>query len=272
MVSQSHTHHYTHDKIHISFFPFFTQHLTKGVHYRWGLFAPSGPALDDVSEIVDAGKVLAYIHYTYFTLHCNYIVLRSKFKSLKVTCRSRKRAWPKVCNTGTSEHKISPSFVCVCKSHSMELCIIPVCVYARKRFNKYTSCLSFLFPLFISFHFITPLLIFSLLPLSICPSVSSHSISSFHSFSLPLLFLFCLCCYLIFSVHRSFLYPLPFSLSVCLSSLTSILFSVPCLLLPLPLSVPFLPRSVRWWRRRSPSLRSLRPCRKWNRATPVVKP
>lgn len=33
------------------------KHLTKGVHYRWGFFAPSGSALDDVSEIVDAGKI-----------------------------------------------------------------------------------------------------------------------------------------------------------------------------------------------------------------------
>lgn len=33
------------------------QHLRKGVHYRWGFFAPSGPTLDDISEMVDAGKV-----------------------------------------------------------------------------------------------------------------------------------------------------------------------------------------------------------------------
>ncbi|KAJ8398164.1 hypothetical protein AAFF_G00430080 [Aldrovandia affinis] len=33
------------------------KHLCKGVHYRWGFFAPSGPALDDVSEMVDAGQI-----------------------------------------------------------------------------------------------------------------------------------------------------------------------------------------------------------------------
>ncbi|XP_064157081.1 reticulon-4-interacting protein 1 homolog, mitochondrial isoform X1 [Anguilla rostrata] len=33
------------------------KHLCKGVHYRWGFFAPSGPTLDDISEMVDAGQV-----------------------------------------------------------------------------------------------------------------------------------------------------------------------------------------------------------------------
>uniref|UniRef100_A0A673LD40 NAD(P)H oxidoreductase RTN4IP1, mitochondrial n=1 Tax=Sinocyclocheilus rhinocerous TaxID=307959 RepID=A0A673LD40_9TELE len=33
------------------------KHLRKGVHYRWGFFAPSGPTLDEISEMVDAGKV-----------------------------------------------------------------------------------------------------------------------------------------------------------------------------------------------------------------------
>lgn len=33
------------------------KHLCKGVHYRWGFFAPSGPALDDISEMVDAGQI-----------------------------------------------------------------------------------------------------------------------------------------------------------------------------------------------------------------------
>lgn len=37
------------------------QHLVKGVHYRWGLFAPSGPALDEVREMVDAGQVQDHI-------------------------------------------------------------------------------------------------------------------------------------------------------------------------------------------------------------------
>lgn len=33
------------------------KHLTKGVHYRWGFFAPSGPALDEIGEMVDAGQI-----------------------------------------------------------------------------------------------------------------------------------------------------------------------------------------------------------------------
>lgn len=33
------------------------KHLRKGVHYRWGFFAPSGPTLDEISEMVDSGKV-----------------------------------------------------------------------------------------------------------------------------------------------------------------------------------------------------------------------
>ncbi|KAL7861473.1 hypothetical protein SRHO_G00129140 [Serrasalmus rhombeus] len=37
------------------------KHIAKGVHYRWGFFAPSGPALDDVSEMVDAGKIRAVV-------------------------------------------------------------------------------------------------------------------------------------------------------------------------------------------------------------------
>lgn len=37
------------------------KHLTKGVHYRWGLFAPNGPALDDISEMVDAGQIRAVV-------------------------------------------------------------------------------------------------------------------------------------------------------------------------------------------------------------------
>lgn len=33
------------------------KHLIKGVHYRWGFFAPSGPALDEIREMVDTGKI-----------------------------------------------------------------------------------------------------------------------------------------------------------------------------------------------------------------------
>uniref|UniRef100_A0A8C8D1A7 Enoyl reductase (ER) domain-containing protein n=1 Tax=Oncorhynchus tshawytscha TaxID=74940 RepID=A0A8C8D1A7_ONCTS len=37
------------------------KHLSKGVHYRWGMFAPNGLALDDISEMVDAGKIRAVV-------------------------------------------------------------------------------------------------------------------------------------------------------------------------------------------------------------------
>ncbi|KAM4625203.1 NAD(P)H oxidoreductase RTN4IP1, mitochondrial [Polymixia lowei] len=37
------------------------KHLLKGVHYRWGFFAPNGPALDDISEMVDAQKIRAVV-------------------------------------------------------------------------------------------------------------------------------------------------------------------------------------------------------------------
>lgn len=33
------------------------KHLSKGVHYRWALFAPSGPSLDEITELVDARKI-----------------------------------------------------------------------------------------------------------------------------------------------------------------------------------------------------------------------
>uniref|UniRef100_UPI00398F2ED6 reticulon-4-interacting protein 1 homolog, mitochondrial isoform X2 n=1 Tax=Pristiophorus japonicus TaxID=55135 RepID=UPI00398F2ED6 len=35
------------------------KHLSKGIHYRWALFAPSGPSLDEVTELVDEGKIQA---------------------------------------------------------------------------------------------------------------------------------------------------------------------------------------------------------------------
>ncbi|XP_062326180.1 reticulon-4-interacting protein 1 homolog, mitochondrial [Osmerus eperlanus] len=37
------------------------KHLTKGVHYRWGFFAPNGPVLDDISEMVDETKIRAVV-------------------------------------------------------------------------------------------------------------------------------------------------------------------------------------------------------------------
>ncbi|KAM4600992.1 reticulon-4-interacting protein 1 homolog, mitochondrial-like [Polymixia lowei] len=35
--------------------------LTNGVFYRWGFYAPDGPALDEVGELVDAGKILPVV-------------------------------------------------------------------------------------------------------------------------------------------------------------------------------------------------------------------
>ncbi|KAM9842807.1 NAD(P)H oxidoreductase RTN4IP1, mitochondrial isoform 2-T2 [Aulostomus maculatus] len=37
------------------------KHLVRGVHYRWGFFAPSGPALDEIREMVDAGQIRAVV-------------------------------------------------------------------------------------------------------------------------------------------------------------------------------------------------------------------
>ncbi|XP_051880729.1 reticulon-4-interacting protein 1 homolog, mitochondrial [Pristis pectinata] len=33
------------------------KHLSKGVHYRWALFAPSGPSLDEITELVEERKI-----------------------------------------------------------------------------------------------------------------------------------------------------------------------------------------------------------------------
>ncbi|GAA6080469.1 reticulon-4-interacting protein 1 homolog, mitochondrial [Tachysurus ichikawai] len=41
------------------------RHLTNGVHYRWGFFSPSGSVLDDVSEIVDTGKIRPVVEETF---------------------------------------------------------------------------------------------------------------------------------------------------------------------------------------------------------------
>ncbi|KAM9787323.1 NAD(P)H oxidoreductase RTN4IP1, mitochondrial [Syngnathus typhle] len=41
------------------------KHLVKGVYYRWGFFAPSGPALDEIREMVDAGQVHAVVEETF---------------------------------------------------------------------------------------------------------------------------------------------------------------------------------------------------------------
>uniref|UniRef100_A0A8C4RIA9 Reticulon 4 interacting protein 1 n=1 Tax=Erpetoichthys calabaricus TaxID=27687 RepID=A0A8C4RIA9_ERPCA len=41
------------------------KHLCRGVHYRWGFFAPNGPALDEFSELVDAGKVRPVIEQVF---------------------------------------------------------------------------------------------------------------------------------------------------------------------------------------------------------------
>ncbi|KAK2843852.1 hypothetical protein Q7C36_012067 [Tachysurus vachellii] len=41
------------------------KHLSNGVHYRWGFFSPSGSVLDDVSEIVDTGKIRPVVEETF---------------------------------------------------------------------------------------------------------------------------------------------------------------------------------------------------------------
>ncbi|XP_053314983.1 reticulon-4-interacting protein 1, mitochondrial [Spea bombifrons] len=33
------------------------KHLCKGINYRWGFFTPSGPSLDEITELVEAGKI-----------------------------------------------------------------------------------------------------------------------------------------------------------------------------------------------------------------------
>ncbi|XP_053144934.1 reticulon-4-interacting protein 1, mitochondrial isoform X2 [Hemicordylus capensis] len=33
------------------------KHLCKGIHYRWAFFTPSGPFLDEITALVDAGKI-----------------------------------------------------------------------------------------------------------------------------------------------------------------------------------------------------------------------
>ncbi|XP_069017001.1 reticulon-4-interacting protein 1 homolog, mitochondrial isoform X1 [Embiotoca jacksoni] len=41
------------------------KHLVKGVHYRWGFFAPSGPALDEIRDMVDAGQIRPVVEETF---------------------------------------------------------------------------------------------------------------------------------------------------------------------------------------------------------------
>ncbi|XP_063773135.1 reticulon-4-interacting protein 1, mitochondrial isoform X2 [Pseudophryne corroboree] len=41
------------------------KHLCKGIHYRWGFFTPSGPTLDEIGELVDAGKIRPVIEKVY---------------------------------------------------------------------------------------------------------------------------------------------------------------------------------------------------------------
>ncbi|XP_056872327.1 reticulon-4-interacting protein 1 homolog, mitochondrial-like isoform X1 [Takifugu flavidus] len=39
----------------------FQSAISSGVFYRWGFYAPDGPALDEVRELVDAGKILPVV-------------------------------------------------------------------------------------------------------------------------------------------------------------------------------------------------------------------
>ncbi|XP_078068538.1 NAD(P)H oxidoreductase RTN4IP1, mitochondrial isoform X1 [Mustelus asterias] len=38
------------------------KHLSQGIHYRWAIFAPSGPTLDEITELVDDGKRLILLN------------------------------------------------------------------------------------------------------------------------------------------------------------------------------------------------------------------
>ncbi|XP_023690470.1 reticulon-4-interacting protein 1 homolog, mitochondrial isoform X1 [Paramormyrops kingsleyae] len=41
------------------------KHLSQGRHYRWGFFAPSGRALDEVAEMVDAGQIRPIVEHQF---------------------------------------------------------------------------------------------------------------------------------------------------------------------------------------------------------------
>ncbi|KAI5944206.1 Reticulon-4-interacting protein 1, mitochondrial [Manis javanica] len=41
------------------------KHFCQGVHYRWAFFMASGPALDDIAALVDAGKIQPVIEETF---------------------------------------------------------------------------------------------------------------------------------------------------------------------------------------------------------------
>ncbi|XP_004082725.2 reticulon-4-interacting protein 1, mitochondrial isoform X1 [Oryzias latipes] len=41
------------------------KHLLRGVHYRWGFFAPSGPALDEIRDMVDKGQIRPVVEETF---------------------------------------------------------------------------------------------------------------------------------------------------------------------------------------------------------------
>nr|XP_057945991.1 reticulon-4-interacting protein 1 homolog, mitochondrial [Doryrhamphus excisus] len=54
------------------------KHLVKGVHYRWGFFAPSGPALDEIRDMVDAGQIHAVVEETF-----NFSHVRQAFEKME---------------------------------------------------------------------------------------------------------------------------------------------------------------------------------------------
>uniref|UniRef100_A0A674PJ04 NAD(P)H oxidoreductase RTN4IP1, mitochondrial n=1 Tax=Takifugu rubripes TaxID=31033 RepID=A0A674PJ04_TAKRU len=41
------------------------KHIAKGVNYRWGFFAASGPALDEIGALVQAGQIQAVVEETF---------------------------------------------------------------------------------------------------------------------------------------------------------------------------------------------------------------
>ncbi|XP_030200521.1 reticulon-4-interacting protein 1 homolog, mitochondrial isoform X3 [Gadus morhua] len=61
--------------------------LSRGVFYRWGFYAPDGPALDEVSALVDAGKVS--LHLCLSVSLCLFLSLSSPLSvSLSPLCLS----------------------------------------------------------------------------------------------------------------------------------------------------------------------------------------
>lgn len=60
--------------------------ISSGIFYRWGFYAPDGPALDEVSKLVDEGKVLYclitdYYMLAYLSFRATYADIMERWKS-----------------------------------------------------------------------------------------------------------------------------------------------------------------------------------------------